>query len=44
MPLPLAAVEKLIRKAGAHRVSKCAAKELASYLDNAAIKIAPEVI
>jgi len=44
MPLPLASVEKLIRKAGAHRVSKGAAKELASYLDDVAIEIAREAV
>ncbi len=44
MPLPLASVEKLIRKAGAHRVSKGAAKELASYLDDVAMEIAREAV
>lgn len=44
MPLPLASVEKLIRKAGAYRVSKGAAKELASYLEDVAVEIAREAI
>ncbi len=44
MLLPLASVEKLIRKAGAYRVSKGAAKELASYLEDVAIEIAREAI
>ncbi len=44
MPLPTASVEKIIRKAGAHRVSKGAAKELASYLDDVATEIAREAI
>jgi len=44
MPLPIASVEKIIRKAGAHRVSKGAAKELASYLEGVATEIAKEAI
>ena len=44
MPLALASVEKLIRKAGAYQVSKGAAKELASYLDDVAIEIAREAV
>ena len=44
MPLPIASVEKLIRKAGAHRVSKGAAKELASYLEDVATEIAREAV
>ncbi len=44
MPLPLSSVEKLIRKAGAQRVSKGAAKELASYLNDVATEIAREAI
>lgn len=44
MSLPIASVEKLIRKAGAHRVSKGAAKELASYLEKEAAKIAREAV
>ncbi|MBU7025955.1 MAG: NFYB/HAP3 family transcription factor subunit [Theionarchaea archaeon] len=44
MPLPLSSVEKLIRKAGAYRVSKGAAKELASHLEDVAVEIAREAI
>ena len=44
MPLPLLSVEKLIRKAGAYRVSKGAAKELASHLEDVAVEIAREAI
>ncbi len=44
MPLPIASVEKLIRKAGAYRVSKGAAKELASYLEDVAVEVAREAI
>ena len=44
MPLPIAAMERLIRKAGAHRVSKGAARELATYLEGAAAEVAREAI
>lgn len=44
MPLPLASVDKLIRKAGAHRVSEGAAKELASHLEETAVAVAREAI
>ena len=44
MPLPLASVDKLIRKAGAHRVSEGAAKELAVHLEETAIEVAREAI
>ena len=44
MPLSTASVDKLIRKAGAHRVSVTASKELASHLEEAAIEVAREAI
>ncbi|MBU6997223.1 MAG: histone family protein [Theionarchaea archaeon] len=44
MALPLASVDKLIRKAGAHRVSEDAAKELAAHLQETAIEVAREAI
>ena len=44
MPLPLASVDKLIRKAGAHRVTEGAAKELALHLEETATIIAREAI
>jgi histone H3/H4 len=44
MPLPLASVDKLIRKAGAHRVSEGAAKELAIHLEETAVTVAREAI
>jgi histone H3/H4 len=44
MVLPTASVDKLIRKAGAYRVSEGAAKELASHLEERAIKVAREAI
>jgi histone H3/H4 len=44
MVLPLASVDKLIRKAGAYRVSEDAAKELAVHLEEFATKIAREAI
>lgn len=44
MILPLASVDKLIRKAGAHRVSEGAAKELAAHLEETAIMVAREAI
>jgi histone H3/H4 len=42
--LPLARVEKLIRKAGAERVSKDASKELALVLEEQAIDIASKAV
>ncbi|MBU7032306.1 MAG: histone family protein [Theionarchaea archaeon] len=44
MVLPLASVDKLIRKAGAHRVSEGAAKELGTHLQETAIEVAREAI
>ena len=44
MALPLASIDKLIRKAGAHRVSEGAAKELAQHLQETAIEVAREAI
>ena len=44
MPLPTASVDKLIRKAGAHRVSEGAAKELSAHLEDMAIEVAREAI
>jgi histone H3/H4 len=44
MALPLASVDKLIRKAGAHRVSEDAARELAGHLEETAIIVAREAI
>lgn len=44
MSLPTASVDRLIRKAGAHRVSEGAAKELAHHLEKAAIEVAREAI
>lgn len=40
MPLPIASVDRLIRKAGAQRVSEGAAKELASFLEEVGVVIA----
>ncbi|KYK38836.1 MAG: histone family protein [Theionarchaea archaeon] len=44
MALPLASVDKLIRKAGAHRVSEGAARELSVHLEEMAIDVAREAI
>ena len=44
MPLPTASIDKLIRKAGAYRVSQGAAEELASYLEEIAIEVGREAI
>lgn len=44
MPLPQASVDKLIRKAGAHRVSQGASKELATHLEKAAVIVAREAV
>ena len=42
MTLPLKAVERILRKAGAKRVSKGASEELAKYLEEYAAEIARE--
>ena len=44
MPLPIAAVDRLIRKAGAHRVSEGAARELSAHLEEVAMKVTREAI
>jgi histone H3/H4 len=44
MALPLASVDKLIRKAGAYRVSEGAAKELSVHLEEIAVDVAREAI
>ncbi len=44
MELPLASVDKLIRKAGARRVSEDAARELSAHLEETAIEVAREAI
>lgn len=38
--LPIAAVDRIIRKAGARRVSESAARELAEVLEQRAVEIA----
>lgn len=40
--LPVAAVDRIIRKAGARRVSESAARELAEVLEEHALEIASE--
>ncbi|KXA88990.1 histone [candidate division MSBL1 archaeon SCGC-AAA259I09] len=40
--LPIAAVDRIIRKAGARRVSESAARELAEVLEEYALEIAEE--
>lgn len=40
--LPVAAVDRIIRKAGARRVSESAARELAEVLEEYALEIASE--
>ncbi|AIF68887.1 histone [Palaeococcus pacificus DY20341] len=40
MELPIAPIDRLIRKAGAERVSEDAAKILAEYLEDYAIELA----
>lgn len=40
--LPLAAVDRIIRKAGAERVSESAARELAEVLEDRGMEIASE--
>jgi histone H3/H4 len=42
MTLPLKAVERILRKAGAKRVSKAASEEFAKYLEEYAAEIARE--
>lgn len=42
--MPLARVQKLIRKAGAERVSKDASKELALVLEERAVEIASKAV
>lgn len=44
MLLPIASIDRLIRKAGAYRVSKEAAEELASHLEEIAIEIGREAV
>ncbi len=44
MELPLAPVERIIRNAGAKRVSADATKQLAKYLEEEATKIAEKAI
>jgi histone H3/H4 len=44
MPLPKATVDKMIRKAGAYRVSEGAALKLASYLEEVATEIGREAV
>lgn len=40
--LPIAAVDRIIRKAAGIRVSESAAKELAAHLDDVGMKVAQE--
>jgi histone H3/H4 len=42
--LPIAPIDRLIRKAGAERVSEEAAKVLAEYLEEYAIEIAKKAV
>ena len=42
--LPLAPVDRLIRKAGAERVSEEAAKVLAEYLEEYAVELAKKAV
>lgn len=44
MALPLAPVERLIRQAGAERVSEDAARALANILEDAALDIAKRAV
>ncbi|KXA91906.1 histone [candidate division MSBL1 archaeon SCGC-AAA259D18] len=42
--LPIAAVDRIIRKAGGRRVSESAAEELAEILEDKGVKIAGEAV
>ncbi|AEC51304.1 histone-like protein han1 subunit [Pyrococcus sp. NA2] len=42
--LPIAPVDRLIRKAGAERVSEQAAKVLAEYLEEYAVEVAKKAV
>lgn len=44
MELPMAPIERLIKRAGAERVSDGAVEELADYLEDEVIKIAQNAI
>ena len=44
MELPMAPIERLIKRAGAERVSDGAVEELADYLEEEVIKIASNAI
>ena len=44
MPLPLASVDKLIRRTGAYRVSEGAAAESAAHLEETAMEVARDAI
>lgn len=44
MELPMAPIERLIKRAGAERVSDSAVEELADYLEEEVIKIASSAI
>lgn len=44
LTLPLASVDKLIRKGGAYRVSEDAARELSTHLEEMATAVAREAI
>ncbi|WP_048149212.1 archaeal histone HpkA [Palaeococcus ferrophilus] len=44
MELPIAPIDRLIRKAGAERVSEDAAKVLAEYLEDYAMEVAGKAI
>ena len=44
MPPPLRSVDKLIRRAGAHRASEGAAAESAAHLEETAMEVAREAI
>jgi histone H3/H4 len=42
--LPIAAMHRIVKKAGAYRVSESAAKELAKVLEGLGVKIAKEAL